>query len=110
VSESLSAAEIDQLPDGLRRRYWAAEISHGVSGLSKLDRATVREDCRAWIAWIDRLCAGQPARYVGAAVALKGGACEVVAAWHADGVALFSITSPKFEDRFLVGPADLAPL
>jgi hypothetical protein len=110
VNGALSPIEIDRLPDRLKRRHWAAEISHGVPGLCELDRAAVRRECRAWIAWIDGLGAGSAARYVGIAIAIKDARCEIAAAWRANGETLFSITVPTFADRFLVGPTDLAPL
>lgn len=93
----------------MAQRYWGAEISHGVPGLSELDRDKVRAECRAWLDWIDDLRVADAASYVGIASALVGRPCTIAAAWRAGDVSRFSVRFPDFPSPFLVGPHDLAP-
>lgn len=102
----LSASEVERLPEKLRRRYWAAEISHGVEGLSALDRQQVRHECRCLLAWLSGLEPGSEARYVGVVAALKGKRCRVEAVAPDD----VSIAVPGLADLFLVNSLDLEPI
>lgn len=105
IDTPLSSNEIERLPERLRRRYWAAEISDGVVGLSDLDLTQVRHECRCLLSWLSRLAPGVNARYIGIASALKGKRCSIEAVLP-EGV---SITVAGFDDRFLVDPLDLEP-
>jgi hypothetical protein len=98
----LSPAEVAMLPDKMIRRYWAAEISDGVVGLSALDRTDVRRECRSRLAWARDLSPGQEARYVGISSALLGKRVAVEAV--GDGI---SIGVSGFTDRFLVDRSEL---
>lgn len=101
----LTAKEIGQLPDKLRLRYRAAEISDGISGLSTLDKAQIRRECRYLLAWRGLMRVGASARYIGIASAYGGKKCRVEAVGDGD----VSISVPGFADRFLVDPLDLEP-
>lgn len=105
IDTPLVASEIERLPERLRLRYWAAEISDGVAGLSQLDLANVRHECRCLLSWLSRLAPGAKARYIGIASALKGKACVVEDVGPDD----ISISVSGFTDRFLVDPLDLEP-
>ena len=105
IDAPLSATEIGRLPDRLRLRYWAAEISDGVTGLSDLRLSDVRHECRCLLSWLSRLSPGTKARYVGIASAIKGKRCVIEAVSPDD----ISISVEGFADRFLVDPLDLEP-
>jgi hypothetical protein len=98
----LSPTEVAALPDKLARRYWAAEISDGVVGLSPLNRSDVRAECYRRLAWERNLAPGQSVRYVGISSALLGKRCQVEGVGEA-----VSISVLGFSDRFLVDRLEL---
>ena len=108
IDTPLSADEVWRLPDKLRRRYWAAEISHGVEGLCALNRQAVRKECRDRLAWLAGLTPGIEARYVGFATELAGKRCQIIEGPSAMS-GLVPIAVKGIPGGFGVAPDELEP-
>ncbi len=106
----LDSAEILALPDRLRWRYWAGEISKGVSGLSPVKSSEARRQCRAWLAWQRNLSPGSEARYIGIADGLRGKLCMVLATGvivNGMKAPFVSVIIPGYTETYLVTPIEL---